>query len=310
MSAVEEHFIHRLLDRSSYDFNGEAGLLAWTESLVAIGDASALPMLLDVIDESLEGVRSWDAVDAALDGICTLGRAVGITTLARLMAHPDVQLRFRAAERLLALGDTEQHLRSVAFGKFPETAKVAAAWALVKVGYTIPALRYLGSHAMLLAPRFVGLGERGVRALCLCSPALFGDRLEDVAALLARKRQWVTLYTSLAEQHGSELAALALDHIAVLRGRRPRVNRHQVIQGFGEEPLTSIEIRELVAGGLDQRELLGTLAGRDLLPKPKRHATPNGAVEDTLWHPPEDKKPEAKRKAKQPCLETNNPERC
>jgi hypothetical protein len=157
MSAADEHFLALLSGRRPWN-DPETGIIAWAQDLADLHDVSTLPMLLDVIDESLEGPRSWDAVDIALDGICAFARTLAITTLVRLMAHPEQQMRFRAGERLASLGETEDLLKSLTMGR-PEPVRIAAAWGLAKYGNMQPLLRYVGTHGPLVVPRIVGSGS-------------------------------------------------------------------------------------------------------------------------------------------------------
>jgi hypothetical protein len=266
MIAVEEHFLTHLLTRRPVidGAGGDELLVTWARSLVELHDVSTLPLLLDVIDESLEGPRSWDAIDVALDGIVALGRSVAVTTLARLMAHAEVQMRFRAAERLASLEGAGDHLRSLLWGPRPEAVRIAAAWGLAQLGYMQPALRYAATHGALLLPRLVGLGERGVRALC--GSTTLGAELERAAALLARKRQHMRLLGKLADD-GSELTALAL---AYINQRPPRA--------------VPTAAEEIEAAGVD----LDLLAEHRIKPDPGPQPRESGLAPDPLWRPEEE----------------------
>ncbi len=267
----------------------EDALLAWAEALVALDDARTLPLLVDLIDEALDGVRSWDAVDVALAGICRVGRPLSVSTLSKLMAHPDVQMRFRAAEALASLKDAEP-LRWLSLGR-AEDVRVAAAWGLMQLGFAWPVLRYLRSHTALLVPRIVGLGARGVNALCGCPPALLGDAVDDVAALLGRKRRHYELLCVQSDA-GSELARAALAYMDELASRRSRERSPHAL--YGEEPLTRTELYELEEANMDLEQLALAREGF-AVPKPLRALTAGarqqeartpGLEEDTLWRPP------------------------
>ena len=196
----------------------DAAVVAWAEGLVALRDLRTLPLLLELIDDTLETTRSWQAVDVALDGIVVFGRTIAVSTLARLMGHHEVELRFRAAAKLASLEAAELPLRWLALGR-SEDARVAAAWGLVTIGHPDTALQYLRSHGAVLIPRIVGLGPRGVRILCGCPVRLLGDRFDAAAALLAKKRQHFRLLLDLTA-NGSELARVALELMDA--PRRPR----------------------------------------------------------------------------------------
>lgn len=254
---------------------------AWAHALVALGDLRTLPLLLGVIDDELEGSRSWDAVDVVLDGIAGFGRTVAVSTLARLMAHREVQMRFRAAEKLASLDDAETPLRWLAFGRAVDV-RVAASWGLVQLGIEGPALRYLRTHGPLLVPRFVGLGTRGVRALCQCTPKLFrrGGGLEEAAAILASKRQYERLLTNLTAE-GSKLAHLALAHMDA-RAPGRRVAARWLAVCYGDDPLTQVEIDDLEEAGID----LSLLDEADEVLAPKTPTPRDVAHDDPLWRPP------------------------
>jgi len=261
-------------------------LLAWAEALVALDDARTLPLLVDLIDESLDGVRSWDAVDVALAGICRVGRPLSVSTLSQLMAHPDVQMRFRAAEALASLEDAEP-LRWLSLGR-TEDVRVAAAWGLMQLGFAGPALRYLRSHTALLAPRIAGLGARGVNALCECPPALLGDAFDEVAALLGRKRRHRELL-SVQFDAGSELARAALEYMDERASRRARQRSPHAL--YGEEPLTHAELRELREANMASERLAMARRGH-AFPEQltatawQQEASTPGFEADALWRPP------------------------
>ncbi len=263
----------------------EAAVVAWAEALIALDDARTLPLLVDLIDEALDVTRSWDAVDIALDGIVRLGHTLAVSTLSRLMAHADAQMRFRAAEKLASLDDAESPLRWLSIGR-TEDVRVAAAWGLAKLGFPSPALRYLSTHFALLAPRLVGLGARGVSALCGCAPQLLGDALDDVAALLGKKRQHCALLDALSVS--SEVARLALEHMEETTSQR----RHHATSGlYGDEPLTHAELRDLGDAGVDPELLALARRGYGANRRDPRDAgpwspSPSHFQEDPLWRPP------------------------
>ena len=242
-------------------------------------------LFLERIEEELEGERSWDAIDVALEDIVALGRPGAVRVLTRLMAHPDIQMRFRAAEKLATVEHADVPLRWLCVGS-SEDVTLAAAWGLVKLGFHDPALRYLRTHGGLLVPRFIGLGPPGVRALCKCTPMLFGDGLDDAAVVLARKRQHLGLLIDLTAD-GSELARRAVD---CMQRRRGVMGRWR-LPLFGDEPLSKEERRELSEAGVDLRLLRRAENAFDVFAVDEQSPQPppaNRTREDTLWRPIED----------------------
>jgi hypothetical protein len=216
------------------------------QAFVALEETRALQLLVDGIDDELDGPRSWEVIDASLDGICRLARPLATYALMRLMGHEELQLRLRAAERLAALGDTEPLLRWLSLDE-PEDVRVAAAWGLVKLGFPYPALYYVATHGPVLVPRFIALGGDGIRMLCACPVELFASTLDDVARRVASKRRHFDLLEDLAVE-GSELAERALRHIDT-RPRRFPTRRHLPL--FGDETLSCAEWRDLEEAGVD-----------------------------------------------------------
>jgi hypothetical protein len=284
---------HALVD---VEPRSEEGDVAWAYALVALEDPRTLPLLVELVDETLAGARSWEAVDVALDGVAKLGRAYAVGTFARLMAHPEAQLRFRAAEKLAEVDAAEAPLRWLSLGRSIEV-RVAAAWGLVQLGHVETALRYVSAHGALLVPRFVSLGPKGVRALCTCLPELLGPWFEDAARRLSKKRQHEALLEDLCAHH-SALARAALEQMGA-RARRGRVSGHG---RFGDAPMTRDERADLVEEGIDP-ELLAALDEPNPRKKPRWVDDASSApeeclrVEDALWRPPAEPAP-VKRQVK------------